>query len=178
MCSWRIHLNQQVQITTLVRRRNKSKTTTLMMLCLKWQLQIRNQELLKVKVNLQQHPTLEHNLSMIKVNKRMLGSEKRSLCERSSRREPSTNWRLELPSKIDKLEALSKILLLLITTTMIVTWSQLKSLTIVIWEEAQPQSTLLKFNYHLPRWRRLSSWPKARWEYSEKISSMLVIETD
>ena len=69
------------------------------------------------------------------------------------RRELSISSKLELPSKIDKLEAPSKILHLSIMITMIVIWSLLRSLTIVTWED-RLQSTRLRCNFQELRWKK------------------------
>ena len=69
------------------------------------------------------------------------------------RRELSISSKLELPSKIDKLEAPNRTLHLSIMITMIVIWSLLRSLTIVTWED-RLQSTQLRCNFQELRWKK------------------------
>lgn len=83
----------------------------------------------------------------------MPGSKKRKSCERSLRRELFISLKLGLRSKIDKLEAQSRILHPSIMITMIVIWNLLRSLMIVTWED-QLQSIQLRFNFQELRWKK------------------------
>ena len=107
----------------------------------------------------------------------MPGSKKKKLCERSLRRELSISSKLELPSKIDKLEAPNRILHLSIMITTIVIWSLLRSLMIVTWEDLL-QSIQPRFNFQGLRWKKSNLWLKARWDSSEGTDSSQVIEID